>query len=151
MIDASLVDPKAYGFNEKRLSVAIECAITHGSKMDRDIATALARGHFEEPADLGETIGPVKPRKAGSGAILRSGKLIRFWGDVDYVDMSFSISKSFLSLCTGVAVKNGIIPDVHEPVRNNIENVGFVSSQNKDITWAQMLQLTSEWEGTLWG
>ena len=26
----------------------------------------------------------------------------------------------------------------------------FDSDQNKEITWAHMLQLTSEWEGTLW-
>ena len=136
MIDASLVDPKAFGFDEKRLSAAIEYAITHESKMDRDIATALAKGYFEEPADLGHIVRPVKPRKAGSGAISRSGKFVRFWGDIIYVDMSFSISKSFLSLCTGIAVKNGIISDVNQPVRKTIENGDSVPHQNKDITWA---------------
>ena len=89
MIDASLVDPKAFGFDEKRLSAAIEYAITHESKMDRDIATALAKGLFEEPAYAGHVVGPVNPRKVGSSAILRSGKFVRFWGDIDYLDMSF--------------------------------------------------------------
>jgi hypothetical protein len=29
--------------------------------------------------------------------------------------MTFSISKSYLSLCMGIAVKDGIIPDIHAP------------------------------------
>ncbi len=151
MDDWKLADPTVLGFNDELLSSAIKYAITHESKMDRDIGAALARGHFEEPSHIGKTIGPVKPRKAGSGAILRNGRLIKTWGDVNYVDMSFSITKSYLSLCTGVALKNGIISDVHEPVREIAKDIGFESSHNKDITWAQLLQLTSEWEGTLWG
>ena len=50
----------------------------------------------------------------------------------------------------GVAVNDGIIPDVHAPIRTIVKDGGFDSEQNKNITWAQMLQLTSEWEGTLW-
>ena len=50
----------------------------------------------------------------------------------------------------GIAVHDGIIPDVHAPIRNIVKDGGFESEQNKNITWAHMLQLTSEWEGTLW-
>ena len=107
---------------------------------------ALEKGHFEEPWLIAETIGPVKHRKAGSGVILRKGHLDQTWGDVEYVDMTFSISKSYLSLCMGVAVNDGIIPDVHAPIRTIVKDGGFDSEQNKNITWAQMLQLTSEWE-----
>ena len=64
--------------------------------------------------------------------------------------MTFSISKSYISLCMGIAVNDGIIPDIHAPVRNIVKDGGFESEQNKNITWAHMLQLTSEWEGTLW-
>ena len=64
--------------------------------------------------------------------------------------MTFSISKSYLALCAGIAVADGLIPDVNDPVRNLVKDGGFESPQNKDITWAQMLQLTSEWEGVLW-
>jgi CubicO group peptidase (beta-lactamase class C family) len=92
----------------------------------------------------------VKTRKSGSGVILRRGQLIKTWGDVEYVDMTFSISKSYLSLCMGIAVKDGIIPDINAPVKNIVKDGGFDTEQNKDITWAHMLQLTSEWEGTLW-
>ena len=75
---------------------------------------------------------------------------MKTWGDPHRVDMTFSISKSYLALCAGIAVADGLIPDVNDPVRNLVKDGGFESPQNKDITWTQMLQLTSEWEGVLW-
>ena len=143
-------DPEKVGVEGKLLSKAIDFAIKNESTMDRDIGAALEQGHFKEPWPIGKTIGPVKTRKSGSGAILRRGQLIKTWGDVEYVDMTFSISKSYLSLCMGIAVKDGIIPDINAPVKNIVKDGGFDTEQNKDITWAHMLQLTSEWEGTLW-
>ena len=151
MLSLSSIEPQQVGVQEELLSKAIKFAIDNESQMDRDIGAALEKGHFEEPWPIGKTIGPVKHRKAGSGVILRKGHLIKTWGDVEYVDMTFSISKSYLSLCMGVAVNDGIIPDVHAPIRTIVKDGGFDSEQNKNITWAQMLQLTSEWEGTLWG
>ena len=150
MLSLSSTEPRQVGVQEELLSKAIKFAIDNESQMDRDIGAALEKGHFEEPWPIGKTIGPVKHRKAGSGVILRKGHLIKTWGDVEYVDMTFSISKSYLSLCMGVAVNDGIIPDVHAPIRTIVKDGGFDSEQNKNITWAQMLQLTSEWEGTLW-
>ena len=143
-------DPEKVGVKGKLLSKAIDFAIKNESTMDRDIGAALEQGHFKEPWPIGKTIGPVKTRKSGSGVILRRGQLIKTWGDVEYVDMTFSISKSYLSLCMGIAVKDGIIPDINAPVKNIVKDGGFDTEQNKDITWAHMLQLTSEWEGTLW-
>jgi len=145
-----VTDPEKVGVEGKLLSKAIDFAIKNESTMDRDIGAALEQGHFKEPWPIGKTIGPVKTRKSGSGVILRRGQLIKTWGDVDYVDMTFSISKSYLSLCMGIAVKDGIIPDINAPVKNIVKDGGFDTEQNKGITWAHMLQLTSEWEGTLW-
>ena len=105
----NVTDPKKVGVEGKLLSEAINFAIKNESTMKRDIGAALNQGHFEEPWPIGKTIGPVKTRKSGSGVILRRGQLIKTWGDVDYVDMTFSISKSYLSLCMGIAVKDGII------------------------------------------
>ena len=138
------------GFNAARLEAAVDFALENESKMNRDIGVALAHGHFEEPWPIGKTIGPVKPRAEPSGVILRHGKLVKTWGDPHRVDMTFSISKSYLALCAGIAVADGLIPDVNDPVRNLVKDGGFESPQNKDITWVQMLQLTSEWEGVLW-
>ena len=141
---------KNAGFDVPRLDVAVQFAIDNESRMKRDIGAALIEGHFEEPWPIGKTIGPVKNRADPSGIILRSGNLVIKWGDVERVDMTFSISKSYLALCAGIAVADGLIPDVNAPVRDLVKDGGFSSAQNRDITWAQLLQLTSEWEGTLW-
>ena len=151
MLSFNLAEPQKVGVQESLLSQAIKFAIQNESKMDRDIGAALEKGHFEEPWPIGKTIGPVKSRKAGSGVIIRKSQIIKTWGDVEFVDMTFSISKSYLSLCMGIAVHDGIIPDIHTPIRNIVKDGGFDTEQNKNITWAHMLQLTSEWEGTLWG
>ena len=88
------INPQKAGMDGSLLSKAIDFAIENESSMDRNIGAALEKGHFEEPWPIGKTIGPVKSRKSGSGAILRGSKIIKTWGDVDYVDMTFSISKS---------------------------------------------------------
>jgi CubicO group peptidase (beta-lactamase class C family) len=137
--------PKSQVFAE-----AIAFAIKHESKMARDIGKALEEGHFAEPWPIGQTIGPVKDRQDPNGMIMRGGKVIAQWGDTARVDMTFSATKSYLALCAGLAIDDGLIPDVHDPVRLLVDDGGFDSEQNSDITWAQLLQLTSEWEGTLW-
>ncbi len=137
--------PKGQEFAE-----AITFAIKHESKMDRDIGKALDEGHFAEPWPIGQTIGPVKDREDPNGLITRGGEVIASWGDTARVDMTFSATKSYLALCAGLAVDDGLIPSVHDPVRLLVDDGGFDGEQNRDITWAQLLQLTSEWEGTLW-
>ena len=122
MLSFNLSELHEVGVQEELLSKAIEFAITNESKMDRDIGAALEQGHFEEPWPIGKTIGPVKRRKAGSGVILWKGQLIKTWGDIEFVDMTFSISKSYLSLCMGIAVHDGIIPDIHVPIRNIVKD-----------------------------
>ena len=142
--------PEDAVFNARALDAATQFAVQSESTMDRNIAAALEQGHFGEPWPIGQTIGPVKDRGDPSGVILRHGKLVRSWGDVTRTDMTFSIAKSYLALCAGIAVDDGLIRDVHDPVRLSVNDGGFDSAQNKDITWAQLLTLTSEWEGALW-
>ncbi len=138
------------GFKMDALAHAIDFCLCNESKMDRDIGKALAEGHFGEPWPIGKTIGPVKNREEPSGVVLRGGKIVASWGDVDRVDMTFSISKSYLSICAGIAVEDGLIPHIDAPVRILVKDESFDSEQNQDVTWRQLLQLTSEWEGTLW-
>ena len=121
MLSFNLTEPQKVGVKESLLSKAIKFASQNESIIDRDIGAALEKGLFEEPWPIGKTIGPVKSRKAGSGVILRKGQLIKTWGDVEFVDMTFSISKSYLSLCMGIAVNDGIIPNIHDPIGNIVK------------------------------
>ena len=149
-MDMSKVDPAVAGFDPGKLRAAVQFALDHESEMDRDIGAALEAGHFDEPPDIGKTIGPVKDRAGPSGMILRHGRLVAEWGDIDRVDMTFSISKSYLALCAGIAVDDGLIADIDAPVRELVRDGSFGSPQNRAITWRQLLNLTSEWQGTLW-
>ncbi len=143
--------PEALGLDPEGVETAVAFALEHESTMDRDVAAALVDGHFGEPWPIRKVIGPVKARGGASGIILRHGAVAARWGDVERVDMTFSATKSYLALCAGIAVDDGLIPNVHAPVRELVDDGGFDGVQNREITWAQLLQLTSEWEGELWG
>jgi CubicO group peptidase (beta-lactamase class C family) len=145
------VKPEAVGLDAAAVADAVAYAVAHESGMNRDIRQALEDGHFAEPPPINEIVGPVKDRAEPGGVIIRAGRIAAEWGDPERVDMTFSATKSYLSLCAGLAVDDGLIPDIHAPVRDLVDDGGFDSPQNRPVTWAQLLQLTSEWEGELWG
>jgi CubicO group peptidase (beta-lactamase class C family) len=93
----------------------------------------------------------MKDRGGPNGLIVRGGRIVIEWGDTRRVDMTFSASKSYISTCAGLAFDRGLIPDLHAPVRDLVDDGGFEPPHNHKITWHHLLQQTSEWEGTLWG
>jgi hypothetical protein len=138
------------GFDAAKLATAIAFAESHESLWQRDLRAQLESGNFEPPPD-NEIIGPVAPRGGPNGLLLRHGKLVASWGDTRQIDMTFSVAKSYLSILAGLAVADGLIPDLDAPIRDTVDDGGFDSAQNSPVTWRQMLQLTSEWEGSLFG
>ncbi len=143
--------PDSLGLDPAGIAAAVEHARLHETKMGRDVAAELENGLFGEPWPIRQVIGPVKDRGGPAGVILRHGAVAAQWGDVRRVDMTFSATKNYLALCADLAVDDGLIPDIHAPVRELVDDGGFDAPQNRGITWAQLLQLTSEWEGELWG
>ncbi|MGH8310114.1 MAG: serine hydrolase, partial [Steroidobacteraceae bacterium] len=136
------------GFDPTRLQTAIDFAVANESREPRDLALTIALTWSREPYDA--IIGPTQPRGAPTGVILRGGYVIAQWGEPDRVDMTFSVTKSFLSTVTGIAFDRGLIKDVDGPVRLVLPAL-FESEHNRDITWSQLLRQTSNWRGTLWG
>lgn len=143
------IAPTEAGFDPARLAKAVRFAIEHDSDMDRDIGAALAGGHFSEPLPDGEIIGPTAPRGDPSGIILRHGRVVTQWGPVDAPDMTFSVAKSYLSICAGLAVADGLI-EIDAACFDTVPDL-FDTDQNRTITWRHLLTNTSEWQGTLWG
>ena len=142
--------PELAGFDAERLADAVAFAVAHESSWRRDLRAQLEAGNFEPPPD-NEIIGPVEPRGAPNGLLLRHGELVASWGDTRQVDMTFSVAKSYLSILAGLAVADGLIADLDEPVGRTVHDGGFEGPRNGAVTWRQMLQLTSEWEGSLFG
>ena len=132
------------------LDDAVRYAMEHETPWPRDLRAHLEAGFFE-PAPNNEILGPIRPRGGPNGLILHHGSVIAQWGDTRQVDFTFSVAKSYLSLLAGIAVADGLIAGLDEPVGRTVHDGGFAGPHNGAITWRHLLQQTSEWEGTLFG
>ena len=110
---------------------------------------AILKGFEREP--FHHIAGPTKKRGGPAGMILKNGYLVTSWGDTQRVDMTFSVTKSFLSTTAGLAVDAGIITDVNDPVGNYIWDGTFDGAHNSQVTWKHLLEQNSDWSGELWG
>lgn len=144
-------DATEFGFDADRLAAAIAFAETHESPWPRDLEDAgnvPGLSQFEKPP-WNEALGPFKPRGGPNGLLLKGGRIVGRWGDPGRVDMTFSIAKSYLAILTGLAIGDGLIGGVDDPVAVSVTAPEFASPHNRKITWRHLLSQTSEWEGTL--
>ncbi|MBT3358340.1 MAG: serine hydrolase [Rhodospirillales bacterium] len=140
------------GFDESRLATAIAFAESHGSPWPKDIDKAgnvPGLSQFEK-APWNEALGEFIPRGETNGLILKGGRIAAQWGETGRVEMTFSIAKSYLSILAGLAISDGLIGSVDDPVAKTVPGELFASDHNSKITWRHLLTQTSEWEGTLW-
>lgn len=137
--------------SESRLNVskAIEFAQNNEYSESKDLRQAILKGFEHEPYH--EILGPTKRRGGPAGMILKDGYIIKQWGDTKRVDMTFSVTKSFLATTALLALDSGIIDDVEEPVERYVWDGTFEGPHNSKITWEQLLHQTSDWSGQLWG
>lgn len=166
-------DPAELGLDPDALAAAVELARANESAAPRDLLEAHYRSFAREP--FGEAIGPFRTRGPQTGIIVKDGYIVAEWGEPSRVDMTFSVSKSFLSTTVGLAWAEGLIRSVDdavgpylppillppgdgEPGAESGTGFGarrpvllFESEHNRQITWDHLLRQTSDWEGTLWG
>jgi CubicO group peptidase (beta-lactamase class C family) len=121
----------------------------------RDQSIAWAQSFGSREPYFGGLLGPMAARGPLSGLVIYRGKVEASFGEPDRVDMSHSITKSFLSAVVGLAVQQERIQSVDEPVvrsmPRDIVDQFFASPKNAAISWRHLLQQTSDWQGTLWG
>ena len=164
--------PSSLGLDSAALQEAIRYAREKESKAPRDQELAAAES-FGKTEPFDEGIGPFKERGEPTGLIIYKGYIIAEWGEPSRIDMTHSVTKSFLSTVIGVAVDQGLIRSVEDTVAPYIppievynpaniartpEDLGkpqllypFTTPHNRLLTWDVMLRQTSDWEGTLWG
>ena len=142
--------PESVGMDGKALAAAIDYARASETRWARDLSRP-PEDQMNEPPPYDEIVGPVEPRGEQSGLVVRNGKIVAEWGTPDRADMTFSATKSYLSLCLGLAFDRGLIPDLDAPVRDLADPALFDLPQNRPITWHMLFQQTSEWSGELWG
>lgn len=157
-------------FDTAKLAEAIQFAKDAETKQTRNMELSQAMTFGKEP--FGEGIGPFSDRGDQTGIIVHKGYIIASWGEPFRVDMTHSVTKSFLSTVVGLAVDKGLIKSANDTVakyvspievydpfrRRSPEDLGtpemltpFASAHNKTLTWDVMLRQTSDWEGILWG
>ncbi|HWH49600.1 MAG TPA: serine hydrolase [Burkholderiales bacterium] len=134
----------------KKLEQAVQYSIDHEIPWSREI-TGTWGIHHEDPPPWNRLLGPVHARGPVSGTIVLNGGTLVSWGEPDRPDLTFSIAKTYLGLLAGIACDRGLLPDVDEPVRARVPGIGFEGGRNAEVTWAHLLQQTSEWEGTVFG
>ena len=145
-------DPAAVGLDQARLDEAIAFAVAHENPDTKDLAVAIVN-QFRAESPYNTLIGPAQPRAGSSGLIIRHGAVVAEWGDTGRADMTFSVTKTFLSTVVGLAFDRGRIRAVTDRVAPYMP-AGvdlFTSEHNAPITWDHLLRQTSDWSGTLWG
>ncbi|MEN8376507.1 MAG: serine hydrolase [Gemmatimonadota bacterium] len=143
-------DPQALGVDPGRLAEAVRIAERgEADAMPRDLEAALTARLGQDP--YGEIVGPMRPRGPAAGLIVKDGYIVAEWGDARRVDMTFSVTKSYLATLAGVALDRGLLRGLDERIGASVVPERFASEQNSPITWRMLLQQRSEWEGELWG
>ncbi|RZV66802.1 MAG: class C beta-lactamase-related serine hydrolase [Flavobacteriaceae bacterium] len=142
-------DPSDSGFNAIKLNEAIEFAEANEYSGSRDLRIAILKGFEREP--FHEILGPTKKRGGPAGIILKNGYMVAKWGETKRVDMTFSVTKSFLSTVAGLAYDHKLIANDTDNVINYIWDGTFDGEHNSMITWQHLLQQNSDWSGELWG
>ncbi len=118
--------PAQAGVDATRLEAAIKFATENENPATKDLAVDLATTFGREPFDT--PIGPVQPRGALNGIIVKNGYIIAEWGETTRTDMTFSVTKSFLSTVVGIAWQKGLIRDVNDLVRDYVPDPTLFAS-----------------------
>ena len=140
--------PESLGFSNEKIKEAIQFAIDNENSVSRNLRDAIVSAFGYEPGF--EIKGPTKPRKGPNGLIIKDGYIIGKWGDVSRVDMTFSVTKSYLSTVAGLAYQKGLL-SLDQKLEEYIKDGKFSSEHNKKITWHHLLNQSSQWKGNLFG
>ncbi len=141
--------PEELKMNGSLLDSAVTLAIHSENKVEKDLRISNLKSYAREPHY--EMIGPMRQRGGPAGLIIKDGYIVAQWGDVNRVDMTFSVTKSYLSTVAGLAIDHGMIQSVSDRVNRYVWDGSFEGEHNSKITWEHLLHQTSDWSGTLFG
>lgn len=146
--------PAELGFDATQLKGAVDFAIANEVAASRDMAAELQRTFGAREPNF-KILGPTQPRGDMTGVIIHHGYVATEWGEPGRVDMTHSVTKTFLTTLVGLAWQRGMIrnladhPGDYLPTGTAGELFG--SEHNAKITWEHLLRQSSDWSGTLWG
>jgi CubicO group peptidase (beta-lactamase class C family) len=141
--------PAEVNMDLRFLDSAVSFALSNDSRTDYDLRVANLKAYANEPDYA--IVGPVKARGKPAGLVLRHGYIVAQWGDINRVDMTFSVTKSFLSTIAGLALDGKLIRDIDDKVKGYVWDNQFDGEHNAKITWHHLLTQSSDWSGCLFG
>ncbi|WP_288379786.1 serine hydrolase [uncultured Massilia sp.] len=135
--------PAELGIDAQALASAVQFAQAHETRRALDFS--------DQDATFGSRLGSMPTMRAHTnGLVIYKGYVVAEFGDTNFVDPTYSVAKSMLATVAGVAVRDGRL-NVDEPVAKRVDDGGYASPRNAQVTWKHHLQQESEWEGSLWG
>jgi CubicO group peptidase (beta-lactamase class C family) len=141
--------PGEAGMSAAKLQEAVDYALAHETTQIPDDPGVYLRDRFAGPP-YQDIVGPTAERGGVNGIVLKGGYIVAEFGDTDREDMTFSVTKSYLSTVAGLAFDDGLIRNVDDNIGDYVTDGAYSGTHNAQITWHHLLQQTSEWEGTLW-
>lgn len=135
--------------NPQLLDSAVRLAQRSEGDMETDLRRSILKAYEREPGY--EILGPTRDRGKAAGLVIRKGYIVASWGDIERVDMTFSVTKSYLSTVAGLAYDQGLIRSEKDRVQRYVWDGYFDSPHNQKITWEHLLNQSSDWSGVLFG
>ena len=140
--------PESQGLISEKIDSAIKFATENENSVEKDLRISIIKSFGKEP---GFNIkGPTKMRGEPNGLIIKNGYIIGKWGDTKRVDMTFSVTKSYLSTMAGIAFDKKLI-QIDNYLKNYVWDGKFDDPHNSKIKWHHLLNQSSEWSGSLFG
>jgi CubicO group peptidase (beta-lactamase class C family) len=141
--------PAELKISDSKLTKAVDFAKQHEYSKSRDLRIAIYQSFKKEP--FIDIIGPTKHRGGPAGLIIKNGYIVAQWGNINRVDMTFSVTKSYLSTIYGLALDKGLIGSVNDKVKDYVWDGTFDGEHNSAIEWKHLLTQSSDWSGSLFG
>jgi hypothetical protein len=163
--------PVTFNLDTNKINQAIAFSKDNETKYPKNLRLSQSMQYGRAP--FSDPIGPMESRGEVSGIIIYKGYIIASWGNPNAVESVNSITKSLVATVVGLAVDNGLIKNILDPVytylppieivngegvtadQNPLAKTSFIypfeTEHNRKINWDHLLRQTSDWEGVLWG
>jgi CubicO group peptidase (beta-lactamase class C family) len=132
------------GMDQAALDAAVQFAQSRESTRAMDFS--------DQERIFGSMLGSVPNIRARTnGVVVYKGYVVAEFGDPTWADPTYSVAKSMMATVAGIAVRDGKIASLDEPVGRTVKDGGYDSPRNSLVTWKMHLQQETEWEGEMFG
>jgi CubicO group peptidase (beta-lactamase class C family) len=136
--------PAEVGLDPAKLAEAVAFAQSRETNRAIDFS--------DQEKTFGTMLGSLPTKRARTnGLVIFKGYVVAEFGDTTWVDPTYSVAKSMMSSVAAIAVRDGVIANLDEPVGVKVKDGGYDSPHNAPITWKMHVQQESEWQGNMWG